>query len=88
MNSVDFVPLQTELDAFNKIDENPPLHLWENKYLVTLPCSNARSLINFLFVPFIVEEDEIPDDEKDWTEKNSNKYFVQGTDENIAFHEL
>jgi hypothetical protein len=88
LNSVDFAPLQTELDAFLENDENPPLHLWEDKYLVTLPCSNARSLIKFLFVPFIVEEDEIPDGEKDWTEQNSNKIFVQSKDENIAFHEL
>lgn len=38
------------------MDRIPPLDLWKEKYLVTMPCSDTESLIQFLFVPFIVEE--------------------------------
>ena len=34
------------------------LRKWENKQLVTVPCSDEDAIIDFVFIPFIVEEEE------------------------------
>jgi len=42
-----------------------PLRLWKNKQLVTIPCSDESAVVDFLFVPFIVEnltEEEVVQD--------------------------
>lgn len=47
----------------------PPLKLWAGKQLVSTPCSNIDAMIEWLFVPYIVEDDpdgvEVEDDDDD-----------------------
>lgn len=43
-----------------KEDSFPPLTEWEGKQLIATKCSNSGALIEWLLVPFIVEEDNAP----------------------------
>jgi hypothetical protein len=55
-NNKDFVPLPDELRPFLEQGILPPIILWKNKSLVTIPCSDSDAVIEFVFVPFIIED--------------------------------
>lgn len=67
LKSVDFVPPNEDLFSSQNNGEIPPLQNWVGKNLITTPCSNENAVIKFLFIPFIVEEEE----EKATVEKDS-----------------
>lgn len=50
----EFIP--KHLKRYEKFEMVPPLKLWKNKQILTVPCSDADAVIDFLFVPFIREE--------------------------------
>ena len=51
------VPDQEDIDAAEKIDDKLPLKLWAGKQLISTPCSNADAVIEWIYVPYIIEED-------------------------------
>jgi hypothetical protein len=51
------------------------LQLWEGQHLQTTPCSNVGSVIEFFFVPFIVEEYE--DEEESAVNSGSESSSVE-----------
>ena len=55
LNADDFIPKMRELKPYVKKGEVPPLSLWRDKFLVTVPCSDRNAVIEFVFVPFVVE---------------------------------
>jgi hypothetical protein len=55
LDTDDFVPKKSELDPYFDKDEVPPLSLWQDKFLVTVPCADTSAVIEFVFVPFVVE---------------------------------
>lgn len=55
-NTVDFLPKEAKTISLNK-DRLKSLRLWKFKQLVTVPCGDKDAVVDFLFVPFI-EEDE------------------------------
>ncbi len=75
LRAVDFIPKEIVSEdgtTSNSYDRSSgsvaSLDLWNGKYLVTVPCSDIDSVIEFLFVPFIEEnngEGSIPNASKD-----------------------
>ena len=58
LNANDFVPMMSELEPYLKEGKVPPLDLWKDKFLVTVPCSDMDAVVEFVFVPFVEEEEE------------------------------
>ncbi len=64
LQAIDFVPTNiiSQDDSTNRQGTTsrsiPSLDLWNDKYLVTVPCWDRDSVIEFLFVPFIEEDTE------------------------------
>lgn len=58
-NTFNFLPKKTKQLFFQNIsrDRLRSLRLWGGKQLVTMPCNDTDAIIDFLFVPFIVEDD-------------------------------
>ena len=52
------VPDEEDVDAADMIDGKLPLQLWAGKQLVSTPCSNADAVIEWVYVPYIIEGDE------------------------------
>jgi len=52
------VPDEEDVDAADVIDGKLPLQLWAGKQLVSTPCSNADAVIEWVYVPYIIEGDE------------------------------
>jgi hypothetical protein len=42
-----------------------PARLWKDKQQVTIPCSNDDAIIDFVFVPLIVEDEDPTTEEID-----------------------
>lgn len=65
LNHIDFVPWNdTELERLLEQGQVPPIELWQDKLLVTVPCSgSSAAVLEFLFVPFVLEEEEDVHDE-------------------------
>ena len=81
----DMMPIRTRYPD----DSLVPLKKWKGKHLVTIPCSNVDSVVEFLYVPFIVEDipigstatedkDHANDDDDDNDDEDGN-----GTNDNI-----
>ena len=51
------VPDQEDIDAAKKSGGKLPLKLWAGKQLISTPCSNADAVIEWVYVPYIIEED-------------------------------
>jgi hypothetical protein len=64
LDTVDFVPKILEKIA-RQGDRVLPVRLWKGKQLVTVPCSNDDAIIEFVFVPFIVEDEDPTTEEID-----------------------
>lgn len=52
------VPDQEDLGAAEEVDGKLPLQLWAGKQLISTPCSNADAVIEWVYVPYIIEGDE------------------------------
>lgn len=63
LNANDFVPMMSELEPYLNEGKVPPLDLWKDKFLVTVPCSDIDAVVEFVFVPFIQEEKDEEDEE-------------------------
>jgi hypothetical protein len=61
LNANDFVPMMSEMEPYLNEGKVPPLDLWKDKIVVTVPCSDIDAVVEFVFVPFIQEE-EVKDD--------------------------
>jgi len=79
LNAIDFAPTDEQLNKFRMKGKIPPLRLWEDKYLVTIPCSDANAVVEFLFVPFIDEqveyemsEEDIIEDDLEWEDEDED----------------
>lgn len=55
LTSIDFIPHEA-MNEVNNGDRLLPLRLWKHKQLVTIPCSNEDAIVDFVTMPFIVEE--------------------------------
>ena len=53
------VPDAEDLEQLGPVDGKLPLRLWSGKQLVSVPCSDADAVIEWLYVPFILEEEDI-----------------------------
>lgn len=62
LNTVDFVSKKAKKMRQKTEGQQLPLRLWKNKQLVTVPCTDESAVIDFLFVPFIVENDDSEED--------------------------
>lgn len=60
LNATDFAPEEEHLMKFRDDSSTYlPLSFWENKFLVTVPCSDEKAVLDFIFVPFIEEEESL-----------------------------
>ena len=81
LDSVDFLPKkvkpkkgETNVDTMAKEGSKlKSLRLWKFKQLVTIPCSDEDAIIDFVFVPFIVEEDDKEDSVAPVEDERTNK---------------
>ncbi len=64
-DTVDFVSNQAKKIRQRGGELHLPVRLWKNKQLVTVPCTDDSAVIDFLFVPFIVENFREDGDEGD-----------------------
>ena len=76
-NTVDYIPERAK-DAHSQ-NRIPSLRLWKEKRLVTIPCNDADAVVNFVFVPFIVE-DAVPVESK---KKDELKFHTLGDDDEL-----
>lgn len=89
-NTVDFLPKKAKKLITNDGTSRKSLRLWKSKQLVTIPCHDEDAIVDFLFVPFILEDDD-EGDNMIMVESNtetsidetlsSDKTLVQVTDE-------
>ena len=56
LKGIDFVPFDKDMTSYLENDKTPPLSLWQDKYLMSIPCSDEKAVIHFVFVPFIEED--------------------------------
>ena len=66
LDGVEFLPKKVkpengETGATEGESKLKSLRLWKFKQLVTIPCSDEDAIVDFVFVPFIVEDDEEED---------------------------
>lgn len=61
-NTVDFLPIKAKKITADGNGEGTrrlkSLRLWKSKQLVTIPCIDKDAIVDFVFVPFITEDDD------------------------------
>jgi hypothetical protein len=58
LNSMDYLPKELLNGKKSKVDELLPMSLWNWKSVITVPCSDTDNVLQFLFVPLIVEDND------------------------------
>lgn len=75
-NTADYIPERaSELIKNNRL---PALRLWKDKQMVTIPCRDEDAVVKFVFVPFIIEDQNqdtvnmIPDEDEKKEEESQD----------------
>ncbi len=61
-------------------EENPPLSEWEGEEIITTQCANKKAVIEWVYVPYVVEDEEADDSELEQNQEATEDDTEKETD--------
>jgi hypothetical protein len=68
-------------------EENPPLSEWEGEEIITTQCANKKAVIEWVYVPYVVEDDDDEEADDSEPEEQNQEATEDDTEKETDAHE-